>query len=379
MTGRLLAHYEISGLLGKGGMGEVYRARDTKLGREVALKILPAELAADPVRLERFQREARAVAALNHPHIVTLYSVEEADGVPFLTMELVEGDDLQQALAEGQPTVAEVITIGIAVAEALAAAHAKGVVHRDLKPANIVVNADGRVKVLDFGMAKLADPTESAGPQATMDAPLTMEGTILGTAPYMAPEQARGEEADHRADIWALGVILHEMATGTRPFTGENLPALLYQVNNVEPGRPSGVNTEIPAAFDALVARALAKDLDRRYQSALEILADLKGLETSLAGGGTPVVPGNDLPLLAVLPFSGLRPDPETDYLGFALADQVIGSLAYIKTLLIKPSSAVRKYQGQAVDQGAAARDLNVDYLLTGFYLKEAETVRLNL
>jgi serine/threonine protein kinase len=379
MTGRLLAHYEITDLLGKGGMGEVYRARDTKLGREVALKILPAQLAADPVRLERFRREARAVAALNHPNIVTLFSVEEAEGVPFLTMELVEGEDLAHALAEGRPTLDEVVAIGAAVAEALAAAHAKGVVHRDLKPANIVVNEAGRVKVLDFGMAKLADPTDPTGLQATMDAPLTMEGAILGTAPYMAPEQARGEEADHRADIWALGVILHEMATGTRPFTGENMPAVLYQINNLEPGRPSGVNTGVPPEFDALVARALAKDLGRRYQRALDILADLRKLESAPAVSGTPAAPGYDLPLLAVLPFSGLKPDPETDYLGFALADQVIGSLAYIKSLLIKPSSAVRKYQGQALDQAAAARDLNVDYLLTGFYLKEADTVRLNL
>ncbi len=379
MIGRLLAHYEVSGLLGKGGMGEVYRARDTKLGREVALKILPAELAGDPVRLERFQREARAVAALNHPHIVTLYSVEEADGVPFLTMELVEGDDLQQALAEGQPTVAEVVTIGIAVAEALAAAHAKGVVHRDLKPANIVVNADGRVKVLDFGMAKLADTADPSDIQATMDAPLTMEGAIMGTAPYMSPEQARGEEADHRTDIWALGVVLYEMVAGERPFASDSLAGTLYRINNVEPSSLTQITPDTPTELDAVVARALTKDCGQRYQNAAKVVADLKRLETSLASPVTLTAPPEKLPHLAVLPFSGLKPDPETDFLGFALADQVISSLAYIENLLIKPSSAVRKYQGQTIDQAAAARDLKVDYLLTGYYLKEADTVRLNV
>jgi TolB-like protein/predicted Ser/Thr protein kinase len=377
LIGKILAHYEITGLLGKGGMGEVYRARDAKLGREVALKILPADIAADPVRLQRFQREARTVAGLNHPNIVTLYAVEEADGAPFLTMELVEGANLQQTLAKGKVALTETVAVGIAVAEALAAAHAKGVVHRDLKPANIVLDREGRVKVLDFGMAKMTDQSEPGELQATLDAALTMEGAILGTAPYMAPEQARGEAADHRADLWALGVVLYEMTTGARPFAGDNLPAVLHRINSVEP--PAVTTFGAPAALGAIVARALAKDPGQRYQSAGAVVADLQMLAKSLSKGGGSAQAAAALPLLAVLPFSGLKPDPETDYLGFALADQVIGSLAYIKTLLIKPSSAVRKYQGQAVDQAAAARDLKVDYLLTGYYLKEAGTVRLNV
>ncbi len=379
MIGSLLAHYEITGLLGKGGMGEVYRAKDTKLGREVALKILPAELAADPIRLGRFQREARAVAALNHPHIVTLYSVEESEGTHFLTMELVEGEDLQKALSEGKPTLDEVVTVGIAVAEALAAAHAKGVVHRDLKPANIVIDTNDRIKVLDFGMAKLADPAESEDNQATLDAPLTMDGAILGTVPYMSPEQARGEDVDHRTDIWALGVILYEMIAGKRPFAGDNTPATLYQITSVDPPALSSVNLETPPAMNAIVARALTKDSAQRYQAAKEMAGDLKNLEISLRTPTETAAPQAQLPLLAVLPFSGLKPDPETDFLGFALADQVISSLAYIENLLIKPSSAVRKYQGQSIDQAAAAQDLKVDYLLTGYYLKEKDTVRLNV
>jgi serine/threonine protein kinase len=376
VIGRQLSHYEITAPLGTGGMGEVYRARDTKLGREVALKILPTELGADPVRLHRFQREARAVAALNHPNIVTLYSVEEAEGTHFLTMELAEGEDLAKTLAAGKPTLKEIVTVGAAVAEALQAAHDRGVVHRDLKPANIVISEEGRVKVLDFGMAKL---TEAGDNQATLDVPLTMDGALLGTVPYMSPEQARGEEADHRADLWALGVILHEMSVGTRPFVGDNMAAILYQISSVEPASVAKVNPEFPPELGAIVTRALAKDPEQRYQTAGEILADLRNLGKSTEKPRKDIPAPSELPLLAVLPFSGLKPDPETDFLGFALADQVIGSLAYIKNLLIKPSSAVRKYQGQAVDQAAAARDLKVDYLLTGYYLKEAGTVRLNV
>ena len=384
MIGRRLAHYEITGLLGKGGMGEVYQARDQKLGREVALKILAPDLAADPVRLQRFQREARMVAALNHPHIVTLYAVEEADGIPFLTMELVRGENLQQTLSRGPLPLDEVINVGVAVAEAMHAAHAQGVVHRDLKPANIVIDKTGRIKVLDFGMAKLGDTTAPENDPTTLDVPLTMEGTVLGTVPYMAPEQARGEDADHRADIWALGVMLYEMVAGKRPFVADNIPATLHRIISVEPPRLATVNAATPPALDAVVSRALVKDPAGRFQDTDEVADLLKDLQRSrLLGEVSAAVPAAPpparLPLLAVLPFSGLKPDPDTDFLGFALADQVIGSLAYIKTLLIKPSSAIRKYQGPAVDQATAAKELNVDYLLTGYYLKEAGTLRLNL
>lgn len=275
MIGRQLAHYEITGLLGKGGMGEVYRATDTRLGREVALKILPAGLAADPIRLQRFQREARTVAALNHPHIVTLYSVEEADGIPFLTMELAEGDNLQQALAARKPSVAEVVAIGIAVGQALAAAHAKGVVHRDLKPANIVVDAVGGLKVLDFGMAKLTGAAGSEPDQATLDAPLTLDGAILGTVPYMAPEQARGEAGaiDVRTDVYALGVILYELLTGVRPYATD-AASLLASVRVIceQAPRPLAETWRATLRLDpdlaTIVSTALAKEPDLRYASA---------------------------------------------------------------------------------------------------------------
>jgi TolB-like protein len=384
MIGKTLAHYEITGLLGKGGMGEVYRARDTKLKRDVALKIIPADMATDPLRLERLQREAETVAGLNHPHIVHMYSTEEDAGVRFLTMELVEGQSLDQILTPGGLPLPKVFEIGIAVAGALAAAHEKGVVHRDLKPANIVLDPDGRVKVLDFGMAKLTDAAATEESHETLDMPLTTDGSILGTVPYMAPEQARGEEADHRADIWALGVILHEMVAGARPFSAGNLPATLYQIIHEDAPSLARLAPETPSELAAIVTRALTKDRAGRYQEAGDLVTELKNLQQALlvksvTRTGGAALRQVDLPLLAVLPFSGLKPDPETDYLGFALADQVIGSLAYVENLLIKPSSAVRKYQGQAVDQAAAAQELKVDYLLTGYYLKEGPTVRLNL
>ena len=218
-VGRTLAHYRITAALGAGGMGEVYRATDTKLGRDVALKVLPAEMAASPERLERFRREAKALAALDHPGVVGVYSVEEADGVHFLTMQLVEGESLDRLIPEGGLPVERILEIATALAEALAAAHDKGIVHRDLKPANVMVTQDGRVKVLDFGLARMSpagEPADSALPTEAQ----TREGVVMGTVPYMSPEQVSGKPLDHRTDVFSLGVLLYEMASGRRPFQG---------------------------------------------------------------------------------------------------------------------------------------------------------------
>ena len=223
LIGQTLAHYRITAAIGAGGMGEVYRATDTKLGRDVALKVLPAEMASSPERLERFQREAKALAALDHPGIVTVYSVEEADGVHFLTMQLVEGQPLDRVVPEGGLAAPQILEIATALADALAAAHEKGIVHRDLKPANVMVTTDGRVKVLDFGLAKMtaAEPTDSSDSQMPTDL-RTREGVVMGTVPYMSPEQVSGLPLDHRTDIFSLGVLLYEMATGRRPFQGRS-------------------------------------------------------------------------------------------------------------------------------------------------------------
>ena len=221
MIGRTLAHYRITAAIGAGGMGEVYRATDTKLGRDVALKVLPAEMASSPERLERFRREAKALAALDHPGIVTVHSVEEADGVHFLTMQLVEGQPLDRLIPESGLPVERILEIATGLAEALTAAHAKGIVHRDLKPANVMVTAEGRVKVLDFGLARMSsEVTEGTGGSELPTDMHTREGVVLGTVPYMSPEQVSGRPLDHRTDIFSLGVMLYEMATGQRPFGG---------------------------------------------------------------------------------------------------------------------------------------------------------------
>jgi serine/threonine protein kinase len=219
MIGRTLAHYQITAAIGSGGMGDVFRATDTKLGRAVALKVLPSDMARNPERLARFQREARAIAALNHPHIVTIYSVDEVDGIHFLTMELIEGESLVQLIPDGGLAVDRTLAIGAAMADALAAAHDKGIVHRDLKPANVMLSNNGRVKVLDFGLAKELRPTEPAEATLTI-AGRTEIGVVMGTPAYMSPEQVAGRPMDHRTDIFSLGILLYQMASGQRPFEG---------------------------------------------------------------------------------------------------------------------------------------------------------------
>ena len=229
-AGTRLGPYEILSALGSGGMGEVYRARDTKLGREVAIKVLGDAMAKDPEGLARFTREAHAVAALNHPHIVTIFSTEEADGVRFMTMELVEGRTLDQLIPRGGVSLAQFFDIAIALADALSAAHRKHLTHRDLKPANVMVSDDGRVKVLDFGLARSAEPEPGRVEADETRLQLTKEGTILGTMPYMSPEQIEAKPLDPRTDIFSLGIMLYEMATGARPFGGDSSPALMSSI-----------------------------------------------------------------------------------------------------------------------------------------------------
>ena len=254
-AGQTLSHYRIVSKLGAGGMGEVYLAEDLTLDRRVALKVLSPALAQDPARLERFQREAKAVAALNHPHIVTIYSVQEADGIRFIAMELVEGDSLSLWVRPGGLPVAKVCEIGIALADALAAAHEKGIVHRDLKPANVMITPEGRVKVLDFGLAKLATGglfgTDSETNVGTRAFTLTTEGAVVGTVPYMSPEQLQGAPVDHRTDLFSLGVLLYELATGERPFIGGNAAALTSSILRDTPPPLVEVREDVPGGTGA--------------------------------------------------------------------------------------------------------------------------------
>ncbi len=284
----VVGHYRVLRLLGKGGMGEVYAAEDTRLHRTVALKLLPAALAADPDRRKRFEREAQAVAALNHPNIVTIHSVEEAGDVLFLTMEAVEGRTLKDVMDAGALPIDTVLRVAAAMSAALAAAHQRGITHRDLKPANIMVTPDGRVKVLDFGLAKLREAErEAAAEQPTRmhSDNLTGEGRIIGTVAYMSPEQAEGKPVDQRSDIFSAGVVLHEMAAGERPFKGDTDISLISSILKDTPSSITDLRPDLPAGLARIVRRCLAKDPERRYQTATDLRNDLEELKQDLDSG----------------------------------------------------------------------------------------------
>ena len=274
---RTLLHYRVINKIGAGGMGVVYRALDTKLDREVALKVVPEDFASDPRRLARFEREAKAIAALNHPNIVTIHSIEEDQGIHFLTMELVEGKSLDQIVPRGGLSLEQVLEIARSLTEALAAAHERGIIHRDLKPGNVMVTTDGRVKVLDFGLAKLLSDASPAGvdfkasqtPTATVS--LTAAGIVVGTVPYMSPEYLDGHIADHRTDIFSLGVVLYEMVTGLLPFQGRSGPAVMSSILRDDPRPVSDLNPKTPAHLVRVIERCLEKDPEKRYQSASDV------------------------------------------------------------------------------------------------------------
>jgi serine/threonine protein kinase len=273
--GSALGGYTIIAAIGAGGMGQVYRARDGRLNRDVALKILPPD-AADAERLQRFEREAQIVASLNHPNVVTVHSVEQSGGLHFLTMELVEGATLGDIIPPGGMPIGRLFQIAIPLADAVGAAHARGVIHRDLKPGNVMVTADGRVKVLDFGLAKLRPAEAVLSDLSTISRhDLTVSGRILGTLAYMSPEQAEGRDVDHRSDVFSLGVILHELATGTRPFVGASSAALLSAILRDTPAPVNELRPELPAELSRLIRRCLAKDLDRRLQSVIDLRNEL--------------------------------------------------------------------------------------------------------
>ncbi len=281
MIGQTLSRYKITGMLGEGGMGVVYRAEDPELGREVALKLLPAEMADNPERLERFRREAKAVAAINHPNIVTIHSIESIETTHFLTMELVEGESLDRIIPPGGMPLAKVFEIAVPLADALASAHESGIVHRDLKPANVMITGENRIKVLDFGLAKLVeDPDSETGDPALTAIPteLTAVGMVMGTAPYMSPEQVEGRTMDHRTDIFSLGIVLYEMATGKRPFVGDTAAALVSSILRDEPPTVTEINESLPRHLARIIQHCLEKDPEARYQSAKDVRNELKSL-----------------------------------------------------------------------------------------------------
>ena len=301
MIGTTLGHYRILERLGKGGMGEVFLADDTKLGRKVALKVLTEELASDGDWRQRFEREARAVAALNHPNIVTIHSVEEANGVLFLTLELVDGDTLASHIPPGGLPLDKILAFAIPLADAVGAAHQRGITHRDLKPVNVMVTSDRRIKVLDFGLAKLAE-TEQAAMGVTMPADLTGAGRIMGTTAYMSPEQAEGKAVDPRSDVFTLGVMLYEMAVGERPFKGDTQVSLLSSIIKDTPTAVTDLKKDLPRDLARIVGHCLAKDPEDRYQTAKDLRNDLRSLKTDLDSGAVQAESGVSRPVTVSRP-----------------------------------------------------------------------------
>ena len=283
MIGQQISHYRVLGKLGGGGMGVVYEAEDLKLGRHVALKFIPENLAGDPKSLERFTREARAASQLNHPNICTIHGIEDNNGHPFIVMEKLDGESLKAHIAGHAMAVEEVLDVGVQVAEALVASHAKGIVHRDIKPANIFLTPSGQVKVLDFGLAKLVHnlgADDDGGDQS-----LTAVGVIPGTAVYMSPEQARSETIDARTDLFSFGVVMYEMSTGKKPFTGNNSLMTLDAVLHQKPVPPRDLNPKMPVELEGIIGKAMEKDRTHRYQSAAEMKSDLALLKRETESG----------------------------------------------------------------------------------------------
>jgi serine/threonine protein kinase/tetratricopeptide (TPR) repeat protein len=384
MTGTTLGAYDVLGPIGAGGMGEVYRARDPRLGRDVAIKVLPATLASSAERLARFEREAKAVAALNHPNIVVLYSIEEADGTRFLTMELVEGRDLTSLVSAGGLPLAQVLDIGIALADALVAAHEKGVVHRDLKPANVMVTREGRVKVLDFGVAKLTDaePNANLTQAATLESPLSSDGLVVGTVHYMAPEQIRGGTVDARSDLFALGIVLYELATGKRPFAGETHVDVGHAILREPPRPPSNVRKDLPRDFDRIVGRCLEKHPRERFQTALDVANELRGLRKQLERGATDIStrPAPETTAsIAVLPFVNRSGSADDEYFSDGLSDELLNVLSKIRGLRVIARSSTFTFKGKAATAGEIGRALDVATLLEGSVRKAGNRVRISV
>ncbi|MBI2682111.1 MAG: protein kinase [Acidobacteriales bacterium] len=394
-AGTQLGPYEVVSAVGAGGMGEVYRARDKRLDREIALKVLPPSLAQDPERLARFELEARAASALNHPNIAVIHDIGEHAGQPYLVMELLEGCTLRERIFAGPLPVEEILALAIQIADALDAAHSKGILHRDIKPANLFVTARKQIKVLDFGLAKVvtastrkvlapASPTVGIG----SDDHLTSPGVALGTVAYMSPEQARGEELDPRSDLFSFGAVLYEMATQRQAFAGETSAGVFAALLGTSPMTPVG-GAAMPPKLEEIILKLLERDIDFRYQSAAEVRADLKRLKRDLESSrsapaaakssgpasGAVRAAGKAIDSLAVLPFENASNDPENDYLSEGITETIINSLSKLPKVRVAPRGLVFQYKGKNVDIVTAAQQLNVRAVVTGRVLQHKDTL----
>jgi eukaryotic-like serine/threonine-protein kinase len=423
VVSRTISHYRIIDKLGSGGMGEVYLAEDTRLGRKLALKILPAEFTRDPDRLARFEQEARAASALNHPNIITIYEVGEHEGAHFIATEFIEGRTLRQSSPPGGMPLGEALEIAIQVAGALQAAHEAGITHRDIKPENVMIRPDGYVKVLDFGLAKLTeksdpkiDPAKIDKEAATVLRPNTDPGTVMGTVTYMSPEQARGLRVDARSDIFSLGVMLYEMVAGRPPFDGATSSDVIAAILVREPTPISRLVAGIPSEFEWSLNKALRKERDDRYETVRSFLSDLKLLksrmdfESALARAGQPLSlfgvsdeakmeigeavtteisgfvdevitspirrsSGHAIDSLAILPLVNDGADAEMEYLGDGITESIINSLAQLPQLRVIPRSTVFRYKGRKVDPEEIGRELGVRAVLTGRIMQHGDSL----
>lgn len=387
--GQTIGSYEILSFISRGGMGEVYLAQDPRLGRKVALKLLPASFTKEVDRLRRFEQEARAASALNHPNIITIYEIQQAGSSHVIATEFVEGETVRQRLSYSSLTLTESLNVAIQIADALSAAHKAGIIHRDIKPDNIMIRPDGYVKVLDFGLAKLTEP---ASPMAAAEAPTrqvkTGFGMIMGTVGYMSPEQARGQTVDARSDIFSLGAVIYEMVAGQKPFEGETPSDVLAAILKSEPPLLSHCTPETPAELVRIVTKALRKDREQRYQVVKDLLIDLRTLsdelqfqlrlERSTPPGATPAGAARPVTRLVVLPFRMLRADPDVNFLAFSVPDAVAGALSVLDSVVVRSPSGASGYTGEFPDLKQIAEETQAQTVLMGTILSAGNGIRVN-
>ncbi len=377
-VGSRLGTYEILGQLGSGGMGEVYRARDTKLDRDVALKVLPPHLARDPAALERFEREAKAIAALSHPNILSIFDFGNDGGVAYAVTELLEGETMRARLSGGPLPQRKAVELAGGVAQGLAAAHEKGIVHRDVKPENVFLTRDGRVKVLDFGLARMV-PFGPSASQSGVTAGATEPGMVLGTVGYMSPEQVRGEAADHRSDIFSFGAVFYEMLTGRRAFQGASSVETMMAILHEEPPHLREGSRTLPPELVEIVSHCLEKSPDERFQSARDLAFALRfgeRDEVSTASRRAAAIP-EKAPSIAVLPFRNMSPNPDAEYFSDGMTEEILNALSQIPSLHVAARTSSFAYRGKDTDVRQIGRELGVGAVLEGSVRQSGQRLRV--